>query len=201
MSTLAEHFASHRIAWSRVLVLLLVLPLALGSPPKVLNGWLGDALELVGFTMLVAATLWRIWCMVFIGGNKNGELAGAGPYSVVRNPLYVGNFIGAVGFGCAIEQPLVALLIAVVFCAFYPAVVAREEKQLDALFGERFRAYCATVPRWIPNWSLYAEPVTIQASPKHIRKGILDAMWFLWAFALTEFFEQLHDKHLLQQLF
>lgn len=201
MTAIAHHFANHRIAWSRALIVLLLIPLALGSPPKALAGWPAELSELAGFFLLVAATLWRVWCLIFIGGSKNGELTATGPYSVVRNPLYVGTFLGAVGFGLAIEQPHVALLLAVLFFVAYSGVVAREETDLTRIFGERYRAYCALVPRWIPDWSLYREPETVVASPSHIRKGILDAMWFLLAFALWEFIEQLHDKQILPTLF
>ena len=101
---------------------------------------------------------WRIWCALFIAGSKNGELSTAGPYSVVRNLLYLGNLAGVVGFGFAVEQPMLALLLGLVFALFYPSVVAKEEAQLARIFGERYAAYCAAVPRWIPDWSRYQEP-------------------------------------------
>jgi hypothetical protein len=111
------------------------------------------------------------------------------------------NFLGAMGFGFAVELPYLALLLAVVFAALYPKVVKNEETRLLAKFGERYRAYCASVPRWIPDWSLYREPATMIASPRYIRKGIWDAMWFLWAFAIWEFIEQLHETGVLPALF
>jgi protein-S-isoprenylcysteine O-methyltransferase Ste14 len=201
MNAIAEHFADHRIGWSRAGLVILLLLVLFGSPPKVLLGWLAELSELLGYALLVAAALWRIWCLVFIGGSKNGQLAATGPYSVVRNPLYVGNFLGAVGFGFAVEQPHLGMLIALLFCVLYPRVVAKEEEKLAAQFGEQYRFYLNTVPRWLPDWSLYREPETVLASPRHIRKGILDAMWFLWAFAIWEFIEQLHSQQLLPTLF
>ena len=198
---LAEHFASHRIAWSRVaLASVLVLVLA-GPPPKSLLGWIAEASELLGFALLVVAALWRIWCHLFIAGTKNGALATEGPYSVVRNPLYVGNFIGVVGFGFAVERPYLAFVFALGFVLFYPAVVRKEEATLGDIFGERFAEYCARVPRWLPDWSLYREPATLAVSPAHARKAILDAMWFLWAFGLWEFIEHLHDTKILPTYF
>jgi hypothetical protein len=57
------------------------------------------------------------------------------------------------------------------------------------------------VPRWIPDWSLYQEPAAVTVSPRRMRGAILDAMWFLWAFALWEFIEALHTLKLLPTLF
>jgi protein-S-isoprenylcysteine O-methyltransferase Ste14 len=197
----AAHFATHRIAWSRAFIVAALAYILLASPPKVLAGWPAELLEMLGYALLVAATLWRIWCLVFIAGSKNEELAQQGPYAMVRNPLYLGNFLGAIGFGFAVEMPYLAALFAVIFAVLYPAVVAREEARLLELFGERYRQYCARVPRWLPDFSLYREPETLSVAPRHIRKGILDAMWFLWAFALWEFVEMLHETGILPTYF
>lgn len=203
LSALSRHFAHHRIAWSRAVVVLLVA-LVLFSRPGHLLGipkWVDPVCELLGYAMLVVATLWRIWCALFIAGTKNGELSSGGPYSVVRNPLYIGNFLGLVGFGFAIQQPVLAILLGAVFAIGYPSVVAREEADLNRIFGERYREYCAQVPRWLPNWSLYREPDSLTLSPRFVRKAILDAMWFLWAFGIWEFFDALNEFGLLPSFF
>jgi protein-S-isoprenylcysteine O-methyltransferase Ste14 len=198
---LAEHFASHRIAWSRLALAGVLVLILLGSPPKYLMGWVAELSELFGFVLLVVAALWRIWCHLFIAGTKNGTLATEGPYSVVRNPLYLGNLVGAVGFGFAVERPYLAMFFALAFLLLYPTVVRKEEAKLGVIFGERFAEYCAQVPRWLPDWSLYREPPTLVVSPARARKAILDAMWFLWAFGLWEFIEQLHESSILPTYF
>jgi len=198
---IGAHFAKHRIAWSRVIALSVLFLVLFGTPPKALAGWPAVLSELLGYALLVVATLWRIWCALFIGGIKDGDLALAGPYAVVRNPLYVGNFIGTAGVGFAVQLPHLAVLLAVAFALFYPAVVAREEARLLELFGERYRQYCAAVPRWLPDFSLYREPELVTVAPRHVRKGILDAMWFLWAFALWRLIDQLHTAGILPTLF
>jgi protein-S-isoprenylcysteine O-methyltransferase Ste14 len=197
----ADHFAHHRIAWSRAVVIGVLLLVLFGSPPVWTAGWASELFEMLGYFLLAGAALWRIWCALFIAGSKNGELATSGPYSMVRNPLYLGNFAGAVGFGFAVEQPYLAALFALAFALFYPSVVAREEARLGEIFGERYREYCSRVPRWIPDWSRYQEADTVSVSPRHVRSAILDAMWFLWAFALWEFIEELHKLRLLPTLF
>jgi protein-S-isoprenylcysteine O-methyltransferase Ste14 len=180
--TIAEHFAAHRIAWSRAVVAGALILVVFGSPPHYLGGWIAELSELLGFALLTAATLWRIWCHLYIGGAKNGQIVTAGPYSVVRNPLYLGNFVGVIGFGFAVEQPLLALACAVAFAVLYPAVVAKEEAHLGTVFGDRFAEYRARVPRWLPDWSLYREAAVLTVSPPHVRKDILDAIFLIWVF-------------------
>src|SRR5262245_14440643 len=105
-----------------------------------LPGWLDEISEMFGYALLVTATLWRIWCALFIAGTKNFELSSEGPYSVVRNPLYLGNFLGVVGFGFAVEQPLLGLALGLVFILGYPAVVAQEERSEERRVGKEGRS-------------------------------------------------------------
>ena len=112
-----------------------------------------------------------------------------GPYSVVRNPLYVFSVIGAVGLGLAVENPLLAGLLAILFGAYYPFVVNKEERYLLTNFGSEYQNYMARTPRWIPNFRLFYEPEEMPVIPRNIRRGILDAMWFLWFFILWEALE------------
>lgn len=199
--TLSGHFAEHRIAWSRAIMVAAIAYVLLAAPPAQMGGWYGEVSELLGFMLLVCATLWRIWCLLFIAGGKDGRLATQGPYAMVRNPLYVGNFLGVVGFGLAVEIPVLALGLGIAFLALYPAVVLREEARLAGIFGDEYRSYCARTPRWLPKPSLYAEPAQVTVSPAQMRKGILDAMWFLWIFAAWELIERLHEVGLLPNYF
>ncbi len=202
MSTaIARHFAGHRIQWSRAILAAALVYVLFGEPPEILAGWPGEVLRLCGYILMVAGCLWRVWCLMFIGGTKDGVLTTAGPYSVVRNPLYAGSFLGVVGFGLAARLPLLPVALLVLFAVLYPAVVASEEKRLEELFGDDFRRYRDATPRWVPRWSLYAEPESIPVSPKKVRQGILDAMWYLWAFAFVQVLDLFHRYGILPVLF
>ena len=183
-------FSSHRIAWSRAAVIAaLAYALFVPAPAVIPRSWLAVS-ELLGFALLIVATLGRVWCLSYIAGVKNDVLVSEGPYSMARNPLYVFNFIGAVGFGLAVENPVLAALLAVAFAVFYPSVIRREEEVLTQTFGERFARYCDATPRWFPRWSNYHEPESWSINPRRFRAGLLDAMWFLWAFLIWDILEK-----------
>jgi protein-S-isoprenylcysteine O-methyltransferase Ste14 len=200
-TAIARHFAGHRIQWSRAILAAALAYVLFGEPPEVLDGWPGEVLRLCGYVLMVAGSLWRVWCLMFIGGTKDGVLTTTGPYSVVRNPLYVGSFLGVVGFGLAARLPLLPVALLVLFAVLYPAVVASEEKRLEELFGDDFRRYRDATPRWVPRWSLYAEPESISVSPKKVRQGISDAMWYLWAYAFVQTLDLFHRAGILPVLF
>lgn len=182
-------FTTYRTFTNRMLGLFVLAYVLVAEPPKLVAPWLTEAGKMAGFVLLAVAAFGRLWCLMFIAGKKNNTLVTEGPYSVVRNPLYVFSFAGVVGFGLAVENPLLTAALVAFFAASYPVTVAQEEKHLSSLFGSAYTAYCTTTPRWIPDWRLYHEPKVLTVCPERIRHGIFDAMWFLWAFLLWQVLE------------
>jgi protein-S-isoprenylcysteine O-methyltransferase Ste14 len=189
-TVLCEPFSTgHRMFWSRILAVIVLVYVVLCRPPAIVTPWILELGELLGMALLTVAAFGRVWCLLFVAGKKRNLLVTHGPYSIVRNPLYVFSFLGAVGFGLAVENPLLAIGLAVVFGGYYHFVVKREERFLAAKFGEAFEEYVARTPRWLPRFSLYTEPPTVTVAPLRIDMAILDATWFLWAFFLWELLE------------
>lgn len=189
--------ATYRTSLSRLLGVVVLAYVVACAPPAYFAHWVVDVGELAGFVLLSAAAFGRLWCLIYIAGRKSQELQTSGPYSIVRNPLYVFSFLGAVGFGLAVENPLLAILLAAAFAVYYPMIVRLEERRLVAVFGPAFGDYCSRTPRWLPDFSRYCEPDSLVVHPAKIRRGILDAMWFLLAFLLWEAVEELRSLALL----
>ena len=78
------------------------------------------------------------------------QFVAVGPYSYVRNPMYIGGAIVLCGLGLYLHSlsillmTLAALLLAHLFVIFY------EEPTLREKFGLAYEHYCKSVPRWIP---------------------------------------------------
>ena len=53
----------------------------------------------LGLLLIAVCIVGRTWCTLYIGGHKKRQLRTHGPYSVVRNPLYVFTIIGTAGIG------------------------------------------------------------------------------------------------------
>jgi protein-S-isoprenylcysteine O-methyltransferase Ste14 len=194
-------FTGSRIALSRTFMVVVLAYVLASAPPRLGSAWVLEAAELAGFVLLALAAFGRVWCLLYIAGKKNRVLLDSGPFSLCRNPLYVFSFLGAVGFGLAVENPLVALLLALIFAVYYPYVVAREESDLAVRFGPAFEAYRARTPRWLPSLRRFHEPSSLDVDPVRFRKGLLDATWFLWAFFLWEILEELRAAGMIKPLF
>jgi protein-S-isoprenylcysteine O-methyltransferase Ste14 len=117
----------------------------------------------VGIPIAIAGELVRCWAVGYSGVTTRGDhveapqLVTAGPYAHVRNPLYVGNFITAVGFAIAYTgKNRFATQLALIggslatMAAVYATIVPHEEQFLRSQFGEAFDAYCDAVPPVLP---------------------------------------------------
>src|SRR5262245_34324764 len=58
-----------------------------------------ELVEWIGIVFIVFCILGRTWSSLYIGGRKIEEFVQSGPYSVMRNPLYLFSCIGAIGVG------------------------------------------------------------------------------------------------------
>jgi len=93
------------------------------------------------------------------GRNTRGQVAEAlnttGMYSIVRNPLYLGNFLIWLGLALFIKIWWVILLVVASFTLFYERIIFAEEKFLREKFGAAFLDWAEKTPAIIPqckNW-------------------------------------------------
>lgn len=160
-----------------------------------------DISEWLGYAAMLVAVLGRLSCTLYVGGRKNAMLVTEGPYSVVRNPLYVFSFFAVLGLGLISGMMTMILILCGAFIAYYPHVVAREEGFLEEKFGADYRAYKARTPAWIPDFRLFRSPDTLEISPRFVLITLRDAAWFLLAFPLLELIELAHETGWIPVLF
>ena len=81
-----------------------------------------------------------------------------GMYSVVRHPLYVGNFLMWLGISLVFHLWWFTLLIALIFWVYYEKIMYAEEEFLKKQFGDQFLAWAEKTPLFIPDFSLWLPP-------------------------------------------
>jgi protein-S-isoprenylcysteine O-methyltransferase Ste14 len=72
-----------------------------------------------------------------------------GIHGWTRNPIYLGMFLVYAGIGIATRSPWTLILILPLAITIRYGVVAREERYLETKFGAAYRAYKASVRRWL----------------------------------------------------
>jgi len=124
------------------------VPLTLTSWP--LGEPIGWALVAVGVALMGSAVMtFRRAGTSLNPAKPTTRVVVHGPYRFTRNPMYVGWVI--VYLGCVLLTntvwPLVSLPVVLVLIS--RAVIAKEERYLEAKFGDAYRAYKARVRRWL----------------------------------------------------
>lgn len=103
---------------------------------------------IIGLPIILLGEIFRTLSSGYI--EKNSSLSLGGPYSVTRNPMYVGNFLLGFGFMVTANQLILILIFVVFFTFIYQATITEEEKKLQQKFGDAFLVYKASVPRFFP---------------------------------------------------
>jgi protein-S-isoprenylcysteine O-methyltransferase Ste14 len=132
----------------RAVVLLILCYLWFARPTPLLLG--------VGAPLAVAGLLLRAWAAGVI--QKERDLATGGPYAHTRNPLYLGSLLLGTGIAIAGGQWIWPALFLAFFAAVYIPTMVSEHELLKQLFGDRYLAYAAAVPAFLPRPSPWREP-------------------------------------------
>ena len=76
------------------------------------------------------------------------HLATSGVYQRLRNPMYVGLMLLTGGIGIALASDWTLVLLVPMAIVLHYGVMLREERYLERKFGEDYRRYKTSVPRW-----------------------------------------------------
>lgn len=138
------------------------------------------ACAISGTLLILFGVVIRLWSGLYIGGHKNSALVTEGPYSLIRNPLYTGNLISALGVMLMTQSLAATLVVMTGLSVIYMATIKHEEKKLLRLFGSEYARYLEMTPRLIPHWktfgrSLYAagnsDLITYRNLSRELKRG------------------------------
>jgi protein-S-isoprenylcysteine O-methyltransferase Ste14 len=113
--------------------------------PTLISMIAGSCIVLVGVAIRAAAS-----------GHvrKNELLTTTGPYAHLRNPLYFGSIVLALGFAVAARNLWIVAGLVTIFAAIYWPVIRAEEAFLREKFPE-YEDYARNVPRLLPRFTAF----------------------------------------------
>lgn len=158
------------------------------------------AIEWFGIILIFICICGRTWSTLYIGGRKKDELVTLGPYSIVRNPLYVFTLIGAFGIGAQFASIMVATLVTLLTGLVFKTVVEKEEAFLASAFPAAWAAYSARVNRFIPRFALWRDADLLLVKPQLVRRTFFDACLFALAIPGVDLIEAAQAQGILPVL-
>ncbi len=145
---LRDFLVRRRVRISAIAFILLIAEdVVHGVRPHGLLDW-HDAKSMVGLGLVLGGLGLRSWAAGVC--RKGAELTTRGPYQLMRHPLYVGSFLLMIGFCTLIDDPENVWFVLGPLSALYLLGVGSEEQTLAGRFGEDWRRYAESTPRFIP---------------------------------------------------
>jgi protein-S-isoprenylcysteine O-methyltransferase Ste14 len=190
---MAKFLNKNRMAASRFLIVAAIILVLFTRQITESETLVHEILDSVGYILIVFCGMGRLYSTAYLGGQKNKRLITYGPFSIVRNPLYVFSWFGFTGIALFSNNLPVILLVPVGFLILYTTLVKREEGFLAEAFGPEYVEYCARVPRFIPRFSNFNQPAEITLTAHTFLKGLLDNVWWFAAPLAFELLEMAFD--------
>lgn len=140
--------------------LLYGLALALGllghwvTPRQVVPPAIGYSIGGLLLALGLVLTVWGKSTMERAGTNVNPALPTtalvvAGPFRFSRNPLYLGTTLIYLGLTLMVNSLWLLGMLVPLLVVLYVGVIKREERYLEAKFGDEYRRYRALVRCWL----------------------------------------------------
>lgn len=174
-------------AWIAILI---IVPFGIAtviSTPLAPEGtWIDNGFDFVGWALFMVGAGFRWWATLYIGGRKLDTVVCNGPYSICRNPLYVGTFLMALAIAFFLQSLTFAVGIAMATVFYLSVTVSAEEVMLGEKFGATYRDYCRTVPRFWPRLGKIRTPISFPVNIRGLRSEAMRSARWIWLPILCE---------------
>jgi len=111
----------------------------------------------VGGLLLATGLVFDLWSLGLFARSRTSALpfrparaiVAEGPYRWTRNPMYLGMTLSILGAGLLLDRMPVAAAALVAAVIVDRWVIPREERYLEARFGDRYLEFKRRVRRWL----------------------------------------------------
>lgn len=123
--------------------------------------------QAVSLGVALGGALWRVvtsgYAALGTSGNAKQEAIAAelnttGPYSLVRNPLYVGRIVNFTGIAMLSGSWVYGALVFLISVLVYERISFYEEQFLSEKFGEAHRQWAQRIPSLLPKLAGWVKP-------------------------------------------
>lgn len=122
-------------------------------------------------------------------GQVADELNQSGIYSVVRHPLYVGNFLMWLAVAMLTANLWFIVSFTFLYWIYYERIMFAEEAFLRKKFGDKYLTWAVKVPAFIPKLSLPTKPkypLSLKKILKKEKNGVAALFGLFWLFDVVK---------------
>lgn len=185
------------------LPILIIIPAILLRVFDIHTDWLQEHAELTTYAAYGISLIGLILRFIIVGHaapntsgrNTEGQIADTinsdGLYSVVRHPLYLGNFLMWLGPALLTFHGWFIGLFVFLYWIYYERIMLAEEDYLRNKFGEPYESWAAGRPAFIPDlstWKPYQNKLNFYKALYQEKTGFLWLNLIFWIFNITDNF-------------
>ncbi len=126
-------------------------------------------------------------------GQVAEELNTGGIYSVIRHPLYLGNYLMWIGIVMFTFNVYFFIIVSLAYWLYYERIMFAEERFLEKKFGKSYMNWSLTAPAFIPSFKNYRKSKMIFSIKSVLRReysGVLATVFgFTFIDNLRHYFE------------
>ncbi|WP_298420052.1 isoprenylcysteine carboxylmethyltransferase family protein [uncultured Kordia sp.] len=118
-------------------------------------------------------------------GQLAAKLNTTGMYSLVRHPLYLGNFFMWLGLGLMTESFWFIISFILIYFMYYERIMFAEESFLRKKFGDKYLQWAVNTPAIIPSFKTCVKPAYFFSWRKVLKKeknGFTAVFLLFWLF-------------------
>jgi len=118
-------------------------------------------------------------------GQIADQLNTTGLYSLVRHPLYVGNFFMWLGIAMLTENLWFIIAFVLLYIVYYERIMYAEEQFLIAKFGKQYTEWSKKTPAFVPDFKCYNKPkhpFNLKKVIKQEKNGLVAIFLLIWFF-------------------
>jgi protein-S-isoprenylcysteine O-methyltransferase Ste14 len=122
------------------------------------------------------------------GGQLADQLNQTGIYSLVRHPLYLGNFLMWLAIALLTANTTYIIGFILAYWLYYERIMYAEEQFLRGKFGKTYTDWAANVPAFIPKLTGFTSPkypFSIKKVLKKEKNGVAALFGLFWLFEIV----------------
>jgi len=148
---------------------------------------------LAGILLAILGEIIRIWAVSYAGSETRTTVSAGGtnlvtqgPYSKLRNPLYLGNILIYTGFGIMSNSifPFLQIVAIFYFSFQYYCIILIEEEYLENRFKKDYEIYRKSINKFVPGFKSVPEIIKSNLDFS-LNDGFLSEKRSLHAFIFT----------------